>query len=131
MESALSLHLARCLLITGGLTVSFFSHLPIRLKTTPSLHRFYRRNVWKSVIESFVELNMNYVNDCFFCRYDEEDYNQFAPRDPWADLSAKHSTLPPSNFANKPGGGIFMYFLKTSNFILQFLSFDWLTGNGK
>ncbi|XP_078346401.1 eukaryotic translation initiation factor 4 gamma 2-like isoform X2 [Oculina patagonica] len=41
----------------------------------------------------------------FGLRYNEDDYNQFAPRDPWADLSTKHSTTPPSHFTARPGGG--------------------------
>lgn len=42
----------------------------------------------------------------FGSRYDDEDYNQFATRDPWADLSSKQSTTAPlSSSIKSPGGG--------------------------
>lgn len=40
----------------------------------------------------------------FGLKYDEEDFNQFAPRDPWADLSAKQSSVL-INSATKPTWG--------------------------
>lgn len=41
----------------------------------------------------------------FGLRYDDEDYNQFAPRDPWADLSTKQSAPPVNSMAKQAGGG--------------------------
>ena len=40
----------------------------------------------------------------FSLRYDDEDYNQFAPRDPWADLSTKQSAPPVNSMAKQAGG---------------------------
>lgn len=35
-------------------------------------------------------------------RYDDEDdYNQFAPRDPWADLSTRQSSVPINSMASQ------------------------------
>ena len=60
-------------------------------------------------IKPFLEL---FNNTCFkaksvsFSRYDDDDYNKFATRDPWADLSAKQSTavLPTSTTKSSTGG---------------------------
>ena len=41
----------------------------------------------------------------FFPRYDDEDYNKFATRDPWADLSARQSNAVPTSSSNKLSGG--------------------------
>lgn len=41
----------------------------------------------------------------FGLRYDDDDFSQFAPRDPWADLSTKHSTMPFNSMMPKPAGG--------------------------
>ena len=41
----------------------------------------------------------------FILRYDDEDYNQFATRDPWADLSSKQSTTAPLSSSMKSPGG--------------------------
>lgn len=47
---------------------------------------------------------MNCVN-AFSTRYDDDDFSKFAPRDPWADLSTKHSTMPSNSMMPKPAGG--------------------------
>ena len=50
-------------------------------------------------------LSINFdCNDFCSLRYDDDDYNQFAPRDPWADLPTKHSSAP-FNSMVKPVGG--------------------------
>lgn len=41
----------------------------------------------------------------FGLRYDDEDYNKFATRDPWADLSARQSNAVPTSSSNKLSGG--------------------------
>lgn len=43
-------------------------------------------------------------------RYDDEDdYNQFAPRDPWADLSTRQSSVPINSMAKPAGGNQYFY----------------------
>ena len=41
----------------------------------------------------------------FLSRYNEDDFSQFAPRDPWADLSTKHSTMPSNSMMPRTAGG--------------------------